>query len=79
MLLRAERDLDIDLSRSHVIGDTYSDVEMAWNAGAEATLVLTGYGRGAYEHHRKGWARQPSRVSPNLFAAVTDIVWEDRK
>ena len=79
MLLRAERELDIDLSRSYVIGDTYADIEMAWNAGARGALVLTGYGRGEVERHGEGWARQPDRVSPNLFAAVTDVVWEASK
>jgi D-glycero-D-manno-heptose 1,7-bisphosphate phosphatase len=79
MLQQAERELDVDLSHSYVIGDTYSDIEMAWNAGACGALVLTGYGRGYYEHHRKGWARQPDRVSPNLFTAVTDIVWKASK
>jgi D-glycero-D-manno-heptose 1,7-bisphosphate phosphatase len=79
MLQQAERELDVDLSRSYVIGDTYSDIEMAWNAGARGALVLTGYGPGYYEHQRKGWARQPDRVSANLFTAVTDIVWEVSK
>jgi D-glycero-D-manno-heptose 1,7-bisphosphate phosphatase len=74
MLLRAETELGVDLSRSYVIGDTYSDLEMAWRVGARAVLVLTGYGRGNYEHHRKEWARQPDVVAQNLFAAVTEIV-----
>ncbi len=74
MLLRAETELNVDLSRSYVIGDTYSDLEMAWRVGARAALVLTGYGKGNYEHHRGEWARQPDVVAPNLFAAVTEIV-----
>jgi D-glycero-D-manno-heptose 1,7-bisphosphate phosphatase len=76
MLLRAEKELDVDLSRSFVVGDSYADMELAWNAGARAALVLTGYGRGAYEHHRDTWARLPEVVAPNLFAAVTEILWE---
>jgi D-glycero-D-manno-heptose 1,7-bisphosphate phosphatase len=76
MLLRAEKELDIDLSRSYVVGDSYADMELAWNAGARAIFVLTGYGRGAYEHHRKQWARLPDVVAPNLFAAVAEVLWE---
>ena len=76
MLLRAEKELGVDLSRSYVIGDSYADMELAWNAGARGALVLTGYGRGYYEHHRDRWARLPEVVSPNLFTAVTEIVWE---
>ena len=44
MLHRAARDLDIDLSKSWVIGDRLGDLELAWNAGARACLVKTGYG-----------------------------------
>jgi D-glycero-D-manno-heptose 1,7-bisphosphate phosphatase len=79
MLLQAERDLEVDLARSYVIGDTYSDLEMAWNVGARAALVLTGYGRGNYEHHRHQWARQPDKVAPDLYAAVAEIVREGGK
>lgn len=79
MLERAEKDLDIDMSRSWVIGDSYSDLELAWNVGARAALVMTGYGRGNYEHHRDSWNRQPDIVAPNLFSAVVEIVWETPK
>jgi D-glycero-D-manno-heptose 1,7-bisphosphate phosphatase len=45
MLEQAARDLDIDLSRSYMIGDKLSDIEAGWNAGCKSILVLTGYGR----------------------------------
>jgi len=79
MLRRAERDWGVDLSRSYVIGDSYPDLEMAWSTGARAALVLTGYGRGFYEHHRASWTRQPDLVAPNLHAAVVDILWRESK
>ena len=79
MLLRAERELEVDLARSYVIGDTYSDLELAWNTGARAALVLTGYGRGNFEHHRHEWARQPDKVVTNLYDAVAEIVREAGK
>ncbi len=75
MMLRAERELGVDLSQSYVIGDSYSDLEMAWNAGSRSALVMTGYGRGDHEHHRAQWVRQPDILAPNLYAAVTEIVW----
>ncbi|MFQ5720293.1 MAG: D-glycero-alpha-D-manno-heptose-1,7-bisphosphate 7-phosphatase, partial [Acidobacteriota bacterium] len=42
MLTRAARDLDIDLTRSIVIGDKITDVEMAHRVGALGVLVRTG-------------------------------------
>lgn len=45
MLLQAVRDLDLDLSRSVMVGDTLSDMLAGRNAGVAATaLVRTGYG-----------------------------------
>jgi D-glycero-D-manno-heptose 1,7-bisphosphate phosphatase len=41
----AARDLDLDRSRSYVIGDKWLDVGLAHNAGATGILVRTGYGR----------------------------------
>ena len=79
MLEQAQQDLQIDMSRSWVVGDSYSDLEAAWNSGARAALVLTGYGRGNYEHHRDHWQRQPDIVAPNLYSAVVEIVWEASK
>ena len=69
----AQHDLDVDLSRSVVIGDSYSDLELGWSVGARSTLVLTGFGQGYYEHQRNGWARQPDWVAPNLYSALMDI------
>jgi D-glycero-D-manno-heptose 1,7-bisphosphate phosphatase len=73
MLHRAQHDLDVDLARSVVIGDSYSDLELGWSVGARSALVLTGFGQGYYEHQRNGWARQPDWVAPNLYSALMDI------
>lgn len=45
MLLSAAADLNIDLSRSYMVGDKIADIEAAENAGCTAMLVLTGYGQ----------------------------------
>ena len=73
MLLRAEKELDIDLARSYVIGDKHVDVETAYAVGARAILVLTGYGREEHESHR-GSAKQPHLVVENLAEAVDAIL-----
>ncbi len=44
MLLRAARDLDLDLSRSVMIGDAITDMQAARAAGVRGILVKTGRG-----------------------------------
>ncbi len=43
MVLEAARDLDVDLSRSFLIGDKEIDAECAHNAGVRAIRVRTGF------------------------------------
>ena len=52
MLVRAARELNIDLKSSFVIGDKYLDIDLAHAAGARGVLVLTGYGREQLEKHK---------------------------
>ncbi|NVK33301.1 MAG: D-glycero-beta-D-manno-heptose 1,7-bisphosphate 7-phosphatase [Rhodobacteraceae bacterium] len=44
MLLQAAQDLNIDMSRSWLIGDKLSDTEAGFAAGVSPILVRTGYG-----------------------------------
>jgi len=74
MLLRAEQELGIDLTRSFLISDRYMDVEMAHLVGARAALVMTGYGLGDWEHYRGTWPRQPEVVAANSLEAVEEIL-----
>jgi len=73
LLFRAAQDYDIDLANSWMIGDRYSDIELAANAGVKSALVLSGYGRGEWEHQRDTWTRQPDLVAEDLLAAVSEI------
>ena len=68
MLLRAAEELDLDLSRSYMIGDTMRDVEAAHNAGVRSILVKTGYGGSDVS-----WAR-PDYVALDLLDAVAWIL-----
>jgi D-glycero-D-manno-heptose 1,7-bisphosphate phosphatase len=77
LISRAAQDLKIDLDRSWMIGDRYSDIELARNAGVKCVFVMTGYGRGEWEHQRSGWTQQPDLVAENLLEAVHAIVRED--
>lgn len=44
MLKRAEAELNVDLSRSFMVGDMYSDVKAGLDAGCKAVLLRTGQG-----------------------------------
>ena len=43
MLLRAARELDIDLSRSWMVGDRWRDIEAGKRAGCKTVFVSAGY------------------------------------
>jgi len=73
MLLQAQRELDIDLTRSFVIGDKSIDIEAAHNAGAKGVLVLTGYGREEREKYKMK-ERQPDFIAEDLMEAVDAII-----
>jgi D-glycero-D-manno-heptose 1,7-bisphosphate phosphatase len=73
LIRRAAADLDIDLGASWMVGDRYSDTELARNAGTRAALVLSGYGRGEWEYQRAAWRHQPDLVAENLLEAVRAI------
>jgi D-glycero-D-manno-heptose 1,7-bisphosphate phosphatase len=74
LIMQAVKDFDIDLSASWMVGDRYSDVELAKNAGVHSMFVLSGYGRGEWEHQRPNWKEQPEQVAEDLLAAVQIIV-----
>ena len=77
LISRAARDFDVDLTASWMLGDRYSDVELARNAGVKSMFVLSGYGRGEWEHQRANWTEQPDLVAGNLLEAVQVIVGKD--
>lgn len=74
MLLRAARDLDLDLSGSSMVGDKASDLLVARPVGARAILVLTGYGRGEWEYRRAHFPLAPDHVASDLLDAVEWVI-----
>ena len=77
MLLRAQRELDLDLARSWVVGDRHGDLQVAWNAGARGALVKSGYGLGEWVHHAPRWPRQPDLVAEHVLEAVERILFAE--
>src|SRR5712691_9973918 len=55
LILRAAEEFDVDLAASWMVGDRYSDIELARNAGVKSAFVMSGYGRGEWEHHQGDW------------------------
>jgi D-glycero-D-manno-heptose 1,7-bisphosphate phosphatase len=76
LLEQAAREHNLDLSRSFVVGDRYGDVALAHATGGRGILVLSGYGRGEFEHHHGDWTRQPDQVVEDLTEAVNFILKE---
>ncbi|MDQ3473334.1 MAG: HAD family hydrolase [Acidobacteriota bacterium] len=74
LVTRAIKDLDIAVEQSWMIGDRYGDIELARNAELRSALVLSGYGRGEWEHQRSLWKHQPDLVAENLLEAVESII-----
>ena len=74
LVQQAAKDFAIDLGSSWMVGDRYSDIELARNAGLRSAFVLSGYGRGEWEYQRQNWQHEPDLVSDNLFEAVKEIL-----
>jgi histidinol-phosphate phosphatase family protein len=65
----AEREHEIDLARSFVVGDHPSDMELAHAVGARGIYVLTGHG----SRHRAG-LKAPATVVADIAAAAGAIL-----
>ncbi len=74
LIERAATDLNIELAESWMIGDRYSDIELARNAGVHSAFVLSGYGRGEWEYQRAAWQHEPDLVAEDLLEAVRKII-----
>jgi D-glycero-D-manno-heptose 1,7-bisphosphate phosphatase len=70
MIERAAREHLLDMSGSFVVGDRFSDVEMAARARCKSILVRTGYGMGEEHWHAKEWAHRPDAIVDTLEHAV---------
>ncbi|HEV7378082.1 MAG TPA: HAD family hydrolase [Pyrinomonadaceae bacterium] len=77
LIRRAAADFDIDLTQSWMIGDRYSDIELARNAEVHSAFVLSGYGRGEWEYQHATWKHEPELVAEDLLEAVRRIVMSD--
>lgn len=74
MVLQAQRELNIDLTRSWFIGDTTTDVQTARNAGVKSILVRTGYGGEDRKHDA-----QPDFTFDTLGEAVQFAIASEKE
>ena len=74
MLRKAAADLDIDLSRSYVVGDRVNDVLFAHRGGLKGILTLSGYGRGEAEYVLPHSSVTPDFIAEDLSDAVRWIL-----
>jgi D-glycero-D-manno-heptose 1,7-bisphosphate phosphatase len=70
MIRDAERDLDLDIRRSWIVGDKKIDVETGHAAGMGTALVLTGYGQA----HRTSLRAPADIVAADLGEAASEIL-----
>lgn len=84
LLLRASRELDIDLAASYMIGDAPSDIEAGNRAGCRTILVTTGYG-GDFSRRLLGepWnlksSQRPDVIASSLLSAANWILETERE
>jgi len=74
LLLQAAREMGLDLARSFVVGDRWSDLKTAAACGSVPLLVLTGYGRGDAQYIGPNQVVQPAYVGDDLTAVVQWIL-----
>ncbi len=70
LLLKAARELNLDITRSVVIGDKASDIQTAANLHIPGILVLTGYGASELENLRTQGDLLPQYVAENVLSAL---------
>jgi D-glycero-D-manno-heptose 1,7-bisphosphate phosphatase len=70
MLLKAARDLEIDLSQSWMIGDILNDVEAGKKAGCKTVLIMNGNS----EEKSDTPVRTPDYKSKNIEEAAAQIL-----
>jgi D,D-heptose 1,7-bisphosphate phosphatase len=70
MIVKAKKKYNLDLSRSFLIGDSFTDMKCAVNSNIKKILVKTGYGKEALEMCRKEGIELEYVASDILDASV---------
>lgn len=74
LLEQAAREMGLDLKKSFMVGDRWSDIRCGAGVGAQTILVLTGYGRGDAQYIGPQQELQPDFTAEDLPLAVEWIL-----
>jgi histidinol-phosphate phosphatase family protein len=76
LILRAARDLGIDLTQSFVVGDSgFNDIKAGAVAGCRTILVKTGEGRDSLGMNRSSWSElEPDFIAENALEGTRWIL-----
>jgi D-glycero-D-manno-heptose 1,7-bisphosphate phosphatase len=77
MLLQAAQDLNIDLTKSYLVGDRFRDMEAAKKVGVKGVLVKTGYGQKLLQDDGPDEATEegkPDFIAADILEAVKWIL-----
>ncbi|NLX18412.1 MAG: D-glycero-beta-D-manno-heptose 1,7-bisphosphate 7-phosphatase [Desulfobulbus sp.] len=78
LLEQAAQELKLDLQKSYVVGDRWSDIRCGRAAQARTVLVLTGYGLGEFCYVAQEEGVQPDHVADDLIGAVQWIIAREK-
>jgi D,D-heptose 1,7-bisphosphate phosphatase len=74
MFRKALQEFNLDIKKSFMVGDRYSDVAFGKKAGLKTILVRTGFGEKEFLQNRKKRALKPDFVVKNLLSAANLIM-----
>ena len=74
LIEKACKAFEIDMTNSYVIGDRYSDIELAVRLDIRGILVTSGYGLGDLEYVFPRLSFSPAYVAKDLLHAVRWII-----
>ena len=77
MALKAASELDVDTTRSYMIGDKAEDILFGMNIKAIPILLLTGHGMRA-QRELKDMGKEPAYVAENLLEATDWILAQEQ-
>lgn len=81
MLLQAAQDLNIDLTRSYLVGDRFNDMEAGKKIGVRGILVKTGFGQSLLQDDGPDEAtpeNKPDFIAADILEAIKWIL-KDKK
>jgi D-glycero-D-manno-heptose 1,7-bisphosphate phosphatase len=74
LIEKAVKDLDIDINHSYMVGDKWSDIELAQRAGVRGILVMSGFAPDDPGNKRSNRIKEPDFLAHSLSEAADWIL-----